>query len=369
MSSPDEAVAPAKRAGLVSVARALGVSPSTVSNAYNRPDQLSEALRLRVFETAAELGYAGPDPVARSLRSGRAGAVGVVFYEQLAYAFADPAAVLFLQGASEVMDEQQLAMVLVPGPFGSAAREPAVRAAAVDGFIAHGLGEEDPLLEATLRRRLPTVLVDSHPIDGFDFVGIDDRTATETAMRHLLGIGHRRLGILSFRLASEPPDEPVATPPGVDNVGRRRLEGCARGLRSAGLGWADVAVEGCRQVNAEHGRIALHALLDRAPETTAVLAFSDVLALGAKCAAAERGLAVPDDLSLVGFDGTAPAAEGLTSIHQPHADKGRLAAARLIAAIGAEPPTPRRELLPTQLIDAGSTSPPRRRAARRDAQE
>src|SRR5204863_2349682 len=92
---------------LAHVAAHLGVSPSTVSNAYNRPDQLSPALRERVLLTAAELGYAGPDPVARSLRSGRAGAIGVVFPERVAYAFDDPAAVRFLQGLSHAADEQQ----------------------------------------------------------------------------------------------------------------------------------------------------------------------------------------------------------------------------------------------------------------------
>ena len=106
---------PPRKAGLVAVARALGVSPSTVSNAYNRPDQLSAALRERVLHTASELGYAGPDPVARSLRSGRAAAVGVVFHDPLAHAFDDPAAVLFLQGFTAGTDAHGLAVVLVPG--------------------------------------------------------------------------------------------------------------------------------------------------------------------------------------------------------------------------------------------------------------
>jgi DNA-binding LacI/PurR family transcriptional regulator len=345
-----------KRAGLVSVARALGVSPSTVSNAYNRPDQLSPALRERVFATAAELGYAGPDPVARSLRSGRAGAVGLVFYEQLAYAFNDPAAVRFLQGASEAIDEQQLAMVLVPGPQGRPAREPALRTAAVDGFIAHGLPADDPLLEATLGRRLPTVIVDSQPVAGLDFVGIDDKTAAESALAHLLALGHRRIGILSFRL--EDVDDPLAATGRADSVGQRRLEGCARALLAGGLTWEDVTVEPCAAVSLDAGEAALAALLDRSPETTAVFAFSDVLALGAKRAAQALGLQVPRHLSIVGFDGTAPAAEALTSIHQPQREKGRLAAERLIAAFGPEPPAPASELLPTRLVEAGSTAAP-----------
>src|SRR5215207_4327650 len=104
-----------RRPGVVAVARAVGVSPSTVSNAFNRPEQLSPALRERVLRTAAELGYGGPDPIARSLRSGRAGAIGVVFPERLPYAFDDPTALRFLQGLSDAADDEQLAVVLVPG--------------------------------------------------------------------------------------------------------------------------------------------------------------------------------------------------------------------------------------------------------------
>ena len=83
---------------LLDVARAAGVSRTTVSNAFNRPDQLSAELRERVLATAREMGYAGPNPMARMLRTGRAGAIGVVFSDRLTYAVTDPAAVAFLQG-------------------------------------------------------------------------------------------------------------------------------------------------------------------------------------------------------------------------------------------------------------------------------
>ena len=68
---------------------------------------------------------------------------------------------------------------------------------------------------------------------------------------------------------------------------------------------------------------------------------------------------MPGDLSIVGFDGTAPATEALTSVHQPQREKGRLAAERLVAALGPEPPAPRAELLPTTLVLGATTAPPR----------
>src|SRR4051795_1381629 len=86
---------------LVTVAKAVGVSPATVSNAYNRPRKLSPALRERILATARDLGYSGPDPAARSLRRGRAGSVGLLFGEALTYVFQDPGAVEFLRGLAE----------------------------------------------------------------------------------------------------------------------------------------------------------------------------------------------------------------------------------------------------------------------------
>src|SRR4051794_21538468 len=143
---PDGAAPPTSpKPGVVAVARAAAVSPSTVSNVFNRPHVVSRELRERVLRAAAELGYAAPDPAARNLRSGRTGAVGVVLRERLAYSFDDPAAVRFLQGVSDAADPQQLALVIVPAyPEEGSAYGPAIHRAAVDGLMLYSLVAEDP---------------------------------------------------------------------------------------------------------------------------------------------------------------------------------------------------------------------------------
>ena len=136
-----------RRATVKEVAAEVGVSAATVSNAYNRPDQLSPELRERVFAAARKLGYAGPDPVARGLRRGRSGAVGVLYADRLSYAFADPAAVMFLEGVSEAAEEAALGLLLVPAPLREARDQASVGEAAVDGFVIYCLAEDDPLEE------------------------------------------------------------------------------------------------------------------------------------------------------------------------------------------------------------------------------
>ena len=109
---------------LQTLADALGVSRTTASNAFNRPDQLNPALRERVLALAAELGYAGPDPAGRALRSGRAGAIGVLLTERLSYAFGDPAAVATLRGLAVEAEESAISLVAAPR---AARRRPAGR--------------------------------------------------------------------------------------------------------------------------------------------------------------------------------------------------------------------------------------------------
>src|SRR5215217_9072526 len=94
----------AAKVTLQTIADRLGVSRTTVSNAYGKPNQLAPALRAKILKVADELGYCGPDPVASALRRGKSGAVGIAFTEPLSYAVGDPASALFLQGLAEVFD-------------------------------------------------------------------------------------------------------------------------------------------------------------------------------------------------------------------------------------------------------------------------
>ena len=124
----------------------------TVSNAYNRPDQLSPATRERVLAVAAELGYAGPDPAGRSLRRGSTGTIGVLLTERLSYAFTDPGLVSFLP--RDLADELAAAgasMLLVP----SEAEEVGdlVRGALVDAFVVCSIGEDDEAVAGRPLRR------------------------------------------------------------------------------------------------------------------------------------------------------------------------------------------------------------------------
>ena len=143
---------------LADVAEHLGVSRTTVSNAYNRPDQLSPSLRERVLAAAAELGYTGPNPMARSLRRGSTGSLGLVFDQNLRYIFSDPAAVLFLSGVAAGCEEHGSGLALVPAlPEGAAE---VVRSALVDGYVMFCTPEDDERFDAVRARGLPYVLVD-----------------------------------------------------------------------------------------------------------------------------------------------------------------------------------------------------------------
>ena len=356
-----------RRVTLARVAGELGVSAMTVSNAYNRPDRLSGALRERVFETADRLGYNGPDPVGRSLRRQRTDVVGVLYSNPLSYAFDDPAAVSFLRGLSAVTEGADLGLLLVPAASGSSGgRDPRAAAqAAVDGFVVYSMSDEEPLLAAALGRDMPAVVVDQPFREGVPFVGIDDEAAAREAAGHLLELGHERLGVVSFALSPDGRE-------GVADLGRQggaafhvsrsRLRGYRGAIEDADLPWPEVPVYECPGSTAALGHRAAGALLSLQQRPTAILASSDQLALGVLAAAEELGLSVPGDLSVVGFDDVpqgAVADPPLTTVRQDHDEKGSLAGRMLVSLLrGEDGPGPRR--LPTRLVVRASTAPPPR---------
>lgn len=357
-----------KRATLKEVAADVGVSPATVSNAYNRPDQLSEELRERVMGSARRLGYPGPNPTARGLRRGRAGAIGVLYADRLSYAFADPAAVLFFEGVSRAAEEAGLGLMLVPGSI-SGRRDPgSVIGAAVDGFVVYCLAKGDRMMEAVLDRRLPAVLVDDPQTlaaEGIPDVSIDDEGGARAAAEHLLGLGHRRLAVVTFELTPQPPDGALADLDRQSQTAfrstRLRLDGYRGAAEAAGIPWGDVPVYECPENVPAEGEKAARLLLEMTPRPTAILAISDQLAFGVIEAAKDMGLSVPGEVSVVGYDDVPEAARSnppLTTVYQDHVEKGFLAGRLLVERLeGGDPESP--EPLPTRLVVRDSAAPPR----------
>lgn len=331
-----------------------------MSNAYNRPDQLSPELRRRVLETARRLGYPGPDPVARSLRTRKAGAVGLLLTENLSYAFRDPAAIGVLEGLALACEDANIGLHLVPASPG---REDvgAVHRAGVDGFVVYSVPDDDPHLLAVLERPVPTVIIDQPRIDGVDRVGPDDASAVAAIAEHLVGLGHRQVGVICMRLARERNDDFVTAQRQSSahfHVQRTRLESLAIAFSSAGVDWAGVPVVERFDHTVDDGASAARQLLDAYPQITAVICTSDILALGAMAEAERRGLRVPQDLTVTGFDGITEAERaGLTTVHQPVLEKGKTAG-RLLLSSG-ERSGPKVITLPTELRIGRTSGPPR----------
>ena len=350
---------PRARLTLDEVARATGVSRATVSNAYNRPDQLSADLRARVLETARRLGYTGPDPAARALVRGHTGVIGAVFSEPLDYAFEDPAAVLLLRGLAQECRQTHTGLLLLPIELDDAIADDAVRGAAVDGLLAYSLPDDASVLRVARQRGLPLVVIDQPRVRDAAFVGQDDRECARLALEHLLALGHRRIAALGYRLHPERAEGPV-DPRGLRrsryHLSRQRAAGYRDALKRHNATADTLRIYQVAANTSEAGADATRRLLAEPSRPSAVLTDSDQLALGVLQAAQQLHLTVPRQLSVVGTDDIPVAAHTrppLTTVRQLFVDKGRQAARLLIAG-----ETAATTLLAVRLIERSSTAPP-----------
>ena len=321
-------------------------------------------MRAQVEAVAHALGYAGPDPRGRILSSGKVNAIGVVSYGEFGISLFFKSAYMrdFLAGIVDICEERGVGVCLVParndaGGWG-------IKDALVDGFIFNAL-EQVNLVEPARRRQLPFVVTDTDGGADISSVRVENRDGAKQLVRHLLGLGHRRFVIGVVLKAFRPP---IFHAPGT--AGRQlisagpscleRVAGIAEALAEAGLSINDVPIiEACGtpEEAAAFGNGAAM-ILDKAPEATAVVALSDSLALSVLEQAKLRGISVPNDLSIVGFDDIAEAALAdppLTTIHQSAFQNGRMAARLLLDGGPA-----RQVVLPVSLVVRGSTAPPRR---------
>ena len=348
----------AERVTLQTLADHLGVSRTTVSNAYNRPEQLSDALRQRILDAAEELGYRGPDAAARTLRTGRHDTIGVVFTDDLPFVFADPDTTTFLAGVAEASAGAGTGVLLLPSPPGTPVDQSPLARAAVDGFIVFSAPDDHPAVHEVMRRRVPTVVVDEpDPGPTASFIGIDDRGGASELGRHLHGLGHRRVGMVTLPMSATRSLARARTVEEAQASAVRVVRARTAGILDAGL---DPVIYESPANDPDGGRAAALALLRDHTEVSAIVGLSDQLAIGATQAAFRLGLDVPRDLSVVGFDDIPRASTWdtpLTTIRQPLVDKGRRAAALLRELIEQDRSAPVRETLPIELIVRSSSGP------------
>ena len=331
------------RVRIADVAKAAGVSNATVSFAFNKPQEISEATVKRVMAVAHRLGYT-PHPTARSLSTKRSGSIGFLIPQSVEVVFANPFVSDLIRGVGEICEQHDLTMLLVPPLNGSL--ESAIGRAAVDGFISLGLNTGDRSLDTLRRLGLPCILVDADPQPGIATINIDDFGGAAAAAAHLLELGHRRIAVVGL---GEPRDR------GESGIGARRLAGYRQTIRAAGGAPPRVVPAG---VTFASGQAAFRQLWRAKHHPTAVLAMSDMAAIGLMATAREHGVLLPEELSVVGYDDIPMASwvtPTLTTVRQPIAEKGRQAARLLVAQLGGKhvrSPQP----LATELVIRESTA-------------
>jgi DNA-binding LacI/PurR family transcriptional regulator len=318
---------------LLDVAAAVGVSRTTVSNAFNRPEQLSKELREAIFTKARELGYLGPDPAARALRLSSLHEVAVVFPQNLSYALTDPLSINFLQGVAKEMDARQLSLQLIPNLGRSDQFEVALQTTANALIFLGGIATEIPLEIRSMHK--PLVLVDAFS-RGTVSVNIQDRDGAVMAMNHVLKHHPDEIIVLGFPVLSKERFKILneIAPPHSASITGERMAGYVYAAREAGfplnnIHWLEIdelAPESVgEQIERIHDKLAIGRRIG-------IVAMSDRIALSTRSIVSTwTNVKV---VSVVGFDDIpAAAAAGLTTIRQDASLKGELAVQALLDGV------------------------------------
>lgn len=327
------------------VARYAGVGVGTVSRVLNDSPDVSPSTRDKVLTAIEALDYT-PNPIARRLSLGKTLTIAVI-----APFFTRPSVVERLRGIEHVIAESEYDLIVFNVETSSrrdAYFRNVSRRERVDGLIVISLLPTDNDVQRLQQSGNPVVLVDvSHP--AFSQVVVDDLQGGRQATEHLLALGHRKIGFLSDYEDSS----------FYFTANRDRYTGYRRALEDAGL---QVNPQYC--AHGVHSRSSAFAMAKRLlalPDPpTAIFATSDTLAIGVLEAAQERGLRVPDDLSVIGYDDIEIAEYlQLTTIRQSLFESGAEGVKLLLQEIDTVPAKPTHILLPTELAQRGTTAPPR----------
>lgn len=323
------------------VAEACGVSPSTVSRILNGTAVVSQEKRDAVDRAIAELGFI-PNPIARGLAGGRTLSAGVV-----TQAIDSPFYGVALRGIEEELSQVGYSPLFVSGHWNAKEEQRCIdvlRSRRVDGIIVLTGRLSDEALRKLAKEQPVVVTGRSIKAPGLYSLDFNDFEGARLATHHLLSLGHRQIAFI----AGDP----------VHPDAQERLRGYRAALEAAGVRYKpSLVLPG--KFHEESGLMAVERLIDSREPFTAIFAANDQMAFGASLALYRRGLRVPEDVSLVGFDDLAGAAHSvppLTTIHQAAHELGRLAAQSLLQLLAGQKPT---AVLPEpRLIVRSSARPP-----------
>lgn len=336
-----------KRASIKDIARLANVSHSTVSRALSGSTLISEETVTRIRRIALEAGYR-PSAAARSLVTSRTATLGVVVTS-----IADPFAAEVVLGIEDAANERDYSVLLANSNAMPERELKVVRAfeeRRVDGIIVTSSRVGAVYAELLSQTRVPIVLLNNqHPSEFMHSVMIDNFGSSVEAARHLIALGHTRIAYIGDRYGCQSNTE--------------RFGGFCSALDQAGLPMRpEYAVEG--NGSADGGAEAMNTLLALPQPPTAVFCYNDMTAFGAMGTATARGLRIPSDLSVAGFDDLFFAqysAPPLTTVRQPMRDMGRLAVENLLKLLAGETGVPNLDV-PGELIVRQSTAHPKESA-------
>ena len=335
--------APIPRPTLADVAARAGVSASTASLAFSGSGPVSDATKERVLAAASELAYAGPDPRARSLRRGRSGIVGVVLEERVRAAFLDPVKIQMLDGITEGIAPLGAGLLLLTDTGEAGGNAVGIESAPVDAVVLVGcsprLGHS---VEALRRRGIPAVAIEGDPGEDVPQISIDNREATRRGAEYLRDLGHTEIALVTLPF----------------DAARTRGPLTPELVRGSTADTASERLLGARDVFPDAtGRAAAASSIEEGLEAGRAL-----LAAGVIWAAEELGVAVPADLSVIGFDGIRVDGlqHDLTTLVQPSVAKGRAAGEAVVRLLEGEPGLPPQSVCFTSTLHVGDTTAPPR---------
>jgi DNA-binding LacI/PurR family transcriptional regulator len=312
---------PAKRSTSQDVAKMAGVSRTTVSVVLNRLEgvSISESTRQRVLEAARKLDY-HPNSAGRKLVSGKSDTLGLVLYQSPEQVFADAFLPQVILGVEQAAMQQKFHVLLKPvEPGDSEGYSRLINENHVDGIILSGPRQDDKEIIRLHNEGVPIMLLGQLPDTDLPFVDVNAKRCAETAVSHLIELGHRNIGMIT--------NAPLSY-----TSAQQRRTGYQQALHSADLKFEDGLLKEGNYTPAS-GYHAMNELLEELPRPTAVFIASDVVAMGAILAVKRAGLRIPEDIAIVGFDDI-PLAEyfdpPLTTIRLPAFGLGWTAGERLV---------------------------------------